>query len=208
MMAMEPVLEYPAARCIIPSMLTGGIGLIAIALQVGTGGAQTKDYYARRGLMGYAFALYEPVPNLDASPAIRTPMDDLSHTRAVLMPAITDLAQALGVSRQAVYDWQNGKSIGSVNAARLADLAKAADVFATEGLTSPSQLLRRPIKGGKTFFDLVREGGSAENAVRELVARVRRELIQRQVLAARLANRKRPAVPWEDYGSPILNETG
>jgi transcriptional regulator with XRE-family HTH domain len=118
------------------------------------------------------------------------------------------LAQALGVSRQAVYDWQNGKAIGAFNVARLADLAKAADVFAREGLTSPSQLLRRPIKGGKSFFELVREGGSAENAIRDLVSRVRRELLQRQVLAARLENRKRPEIPWEDYGSPVLDETG
>lgn len=207
MMAMQPVLEYPAARCIIPPSLAGGIGLIAIALQVGTGGAQTTDYYARRGLMGYAVAAYEPAPNIDELPGIRTPIEDLSQIRAVLRPAITDLAQALGVSRQAVYDWQNGKAIGSVNAARLADLAKAADVLATEGLVSPSQLLRRPLASGKTFLDVVREGGSAENAIRELVSRVRRELQQRQMLGARLANRKRPAVPWDDYGSPILDET-
>jgi transcriptional regulator with XRE-family HTH domain len=158
--------------------------------------------------MGYAFALYEPAPNIEVSPTTRTPMEDLSHIRAVLKPAITDLARALAVSRQAIYDWQNGKAIGSVNAARLADLAKAADVFAIEGLTSPSQLLRRPINGGKTFFDVVQEGGSAENAIWELVSRVRRELLQRQMLATRLANRKRPAVPWEDYGSPVLDEAG
>lgn len=205
---MEPVLEYPAAKCIIPPMLAGGIGLLAMALQVGTGGVQTTDYYTRRGLMGYAFALYEPAPNIEAPPDIRTPMEDLSHIRAVLRPTVTDLAQALGVSRQAIYDWQNGKAIGSVNVVRLADLAKAADVFAVECLTSPSQLLRRPIKDGKTFFDVVQEGGSAENAIRELVSRVRRELLQRQILAARLANRKRPEVSWEDYGSPVLDETG
>ncbi len=203
---MEPVLGYPSAAGLIPSML-GGFSLIAIALQVGTGGAQTTDYYKQRGPIGYAFALYEPPPNIEALPAIRTPMENLSHIRTVLMPAITDLAQALGVSRQAVYDWQNGKAIGSVNAARLADLAKAADVLATEGLVSPSQLLRRPLASGKTFLDVVREGGSAENAIRELVSRVRRELQQRQMLGARLANRKRPAVPWDDYGSPILDET-
>lgn len=207
MTAMEPVLEYPSARCIIPHVLAGRVGLMATALQVGTGGAQTTDYYKQRGLMGYAFVLYEPAP-IEAVPAIRTPTEDLSHVRTVLRPAITDLAQALGVSRQAIYDWQNGKPIGSVNAARLADLAKAADVFAAEGLTSPSQLLRRPITGEKTFFDVVQEGGSAESAIRELVSRVRRELLQRQTLASRLANRRRPAVPWEDHGSPILDETG
>jgi hypothetical protein len=202
---MERVLEYPDTQYIIPIALMRGIGLIAIALQVGTGGAQTNDYYIQRGPMGYAFAPYESAPRNDTQ-VIRTPMEDLSHIRSILKPAITDLARALGVSRQAIYDWQNGKPIGAINAARLAGLARAADVFAAEGLTIPSQLLRRSINGGKTFFDIVRDGGSAENAIRELVARVRRELLQRQMLSARLATRKRPAIPWEDYGSPVLDE--
>lgn len=178
--------------------------MIAIALQVGTGGAQTNDYYMQRGPMGYAFAHYD-VPIID-TPVTRTPMEDLSHIRVILKPAITDLSQALGVSRQAIYDWQNGKPIGARNAGRLAGLARAADIFAAEGLPMPSQLLRRSIKDGKTFFDIVREGGSAENAIGELVSRVRRELLQRQMLSARLAKRKRPVIPSEDYGSPILDE--
>jgi hypothetical protein len=201
---MERVLEYPNPQSVVPIALVGGIGLIAIALQVGTGGAQTNDYYMRRGPMGYAFAHYD-VPIIDTQ-VTRTPMEDLSHIRAILKPAITDLSQALGVSRQAIYDWQNGKPIGARNAVRLAGLARAADILAAEGLTMPPQLLRRPIRDGKTFFDIVRDGGSAENAIGELVSRVRRELLQRQMLSARLANRKRPAIPSEDYGSPILDE--
>jgi hypothetical protein len=204
---MERVLEYPNAQYAIPIALVKGIGLIAIALQVGTGGAETNDYYVQRGPMGYAFARYDAA-HINETSVIRTPTEDLSRIRAILNPGVTDLARALGVSRQAIYDWQNGKTIGAVNAGRLAGLARAADIFAAEGLTLPSQLLRRPIKDGKTFFDILHEGGSAENAIRELVSRVRRELVQRQMLSARLANRKRPASPSEDYGSPILDETG
>lgn len=204
---MNTILEYPAAR---PSMaaFAGMIGLTAIALQVGTGGVQTADYYKQRGPMGYAFVAYDLFPPLDAAVHARTPMEDLSHIRAVLKPAVTDLAHALGVSRQAIYDWQSGKPINADNAARLADLARAADIFAGEGLTASAQLLRRPITSGKGLFDIAREGESAEGAARKLTQMVLREVRQRQMLAERLANRKRPTAPSDSYGVPMLDEQG
>jgi hypothetical protein len=190
------------------TMLAGVISLTAIALQVGTGGAQTAEYYRQRGPKGYAFAVYDPAPGIEDPASTRTPAEDLSHIRAVLKPAVTDLARALGVSRQAIYDWQSGKPIAAENAARLADLARAADVFATEGLTASAQLLRRPIGSGKRLFDIAREGGSAEDVARRLIQIVRREVHQRQMLAERLANRKRPSVPSDNYGVPMLDELG
>ena len=134
------------------------------------------------------------------------PAGDISHIRAVLRLTITDLARALGVSQQAVYDWQSGKQIAVDNATRLADLARAADVFAEEGTTVSAQLLQRPIVSGKGLLDIAREGGSAEEAARKLIQMMQRELRQRHMLAESLANRKRPAAPSDSYGIPILNE--
>jgi hypothetical protein len=179
-----------------------------IALQPGTGGAQTAEYYKQRGPKGYSFVAYDPAPAVDDPTSPRTPAEDLAHIRAVLRPAITDLAYALGVSRQALYDWQSGKPVAAENAVRLADLARAADVFAAEGLTASAQLVRRPISSGKTLFDLTRDGRSAEDAARKLAQMVRRELEQRQMLAKRLANRKRPSLPSDSYGVPMLDELG
>lgn len=204
---MVAVLDYPSARPGM-TMFAGVIGLTAIALQVGTGGAQTAEYYRQRGPKGYAFVAYDPAPAVEDPASTRTPAEDLSHIRAVLKPAVTDLARALGVSRQAIYDWQSGKPIAAENAARLADLARAADVFAGEGLTASAQLLRRPIASGKRLFDIAREGGSAEDAARKLIQMVRRELRQRQMLAERLANRNRSSVPSDSYGVPMLDELG
>ena len=203
---MGKVLDYPTAR---PNMTMLAVAIVtAIALQVGTGGAQTAEYYKQRGPRGYAFAAYDPPPAIEEPASTRTPSEDLSHIRAVLRPTITDLARALGVSRQAIYDWQSGKQIAAENAARLADLARAADVFAAEGLTASAQLLQRPIVSGKRLFDIAREGGSAEEAARKLIQMVRRELRQRQMLAERLANRKRPAAPSDSYEIPMLDELG
>ncbi len=203
---MAPALAYPTIR---PQavLLAGFIGLTATALSVGTGGQPTADYYRQRGVMGYALAAYDSAPGIQPRP-IRTPAEDLAHVRATLKPSITDLASALGVSRQAVYDWNQGKPVAPANAARLADLAKAADVLSMEGLTTTGSVLRRPIIAGKSLFDIVRDGGAAEDSARKLLQIVQREQQQRERLAVRLASRQRPAASFEDYGSPMLDEVG
>lgn len=206
---MEKQLCYPNVRAAVwsgPAALV--IGLTAIALQVGTGGAQTAAYYVQRGLKGYAFVAYDFPPEIKDPPKIRTPTEDLAHIRAFLKPAVTDLSTAMGVSRQAVYDWQNGKPIAAENASRLADLARAADMLAMAGVTATVQLLRRPVVSGKTLLDIARDGGSLETAAKRLVQVVRREIEQRQMLAARLKGRTKPAIPSEDYGTPVLDELG
>ena len=57
--------------------------------------------------------------------AIHGPAGDLEHIRTTLRISVSDLARALGVSRQAVYDWRAGKAITPDNGERLIDLAPA-----------------------------------------------------------------------------------
>lgn len=188
------------ARVIVP--------LTAIGLQVGTGGAATAQYYIQRGTKGYALGSYEGGFRIEAANTVSKATEDLARIRTVLKSTVTELANALGVSRQSIYDWQSGQPITAENAAKLADMARATDIFATEGLTTTSQMLRRPISGGKNFFDMVRDGGSAEAAANMLVQLVRRENEQRKALDARLMKRNRRPVSSEDFGVPILNEEG
>jgi transcriptional regulator with XRE-family HTH domain len=184
------------------------VPITALGLGVGTGGSATLDYVKERGIRGYPFAVYDS--SRKASEAVEsTPTENLRRIRAVLKPTVTDLAGLLGVSRQAIYDWQAGKPIASENASHLADLARAADVFAVEGLTGASQVLRRSIRDGKNFFALVKEGNSADGAARTLVEIVRRESSQRQALRKRLAGRPRPErEAFEEIGAPMLDERG
>jgi predicted transcriptional regulator len=136
-----------------------------------------------------------------------TAVENISRIRAILIPTVTDLAGLLSVSRQAIYDWQAGKPITAENSARLEELAKAVDLLAIEGLRGTSQALRRPIRNGKTFFDLVKEGAPAESAARGLIQIIRTENDQREALRKRLAGRKRPSrEAFEDIGVPMLNE--
>jgi len=134
-------------------------------------------------------------------------VENISRIRAVLNPTVTDLARILKVSRQAIYDWQAGKPIAAENAARLAELVRAADLFAVEGLRGTSQAMRRPIKNGKNFFELVEGGSPADTAARRLIEIVRSEFRQREALRNRLAGRKRPSrEAFGEIGAPMLDE--
>jgi len=178
-----------------------------LGLEVGTGGAATFVYVQSRGIMGYPFVGYEWTGRVASAVAGPTIIENVSRIREVLNPTVTDLAGILHVSRQAIYDWQAGKPIAEENAARLAELVKAADLFAVEGLKGTSQTMRRPIKDGKNFFDLIKEGSPADTAARDLIEIIRREYRQREALRKRLAGRKRPSRDvFEDIGAPMLNE--
>lgn len=154
--------------------------------------------------MGYAFARFAVSPENNRVEEA-TPTENLSKVRSVLNPSVADLARALNVSRQSIYDWQSGGSITPENAKKLNELARAADVFVAEGLTATNQLLRREF-GGQSFFDKVRNGGSAEDAARQLVKIARRETEQRQMLDRRLKGRVPSAISADEIGAPNLSE--
>ena len=189
--------SYPAAS-------RGLSAIIASALLVGTGGHMTVDYLVERQDRGYKFNEFGRTILRQAF-VERTPVENLRYIREVLKPSVTDLANLFGVSRQSVYDWQNGTTPSPDHIARLQNIAKAATVFAVEGSTASAQLLRRPVAGGKTLFDIIREGGSAEDAARTLVQMNRREQTQRESLKTRLVGR-RPRTDAE-YGVPMLGES-
>jgi transcriptional regulator with XRE-family HTH domain len=178
-----------------------------LGLEVGTGGAATFVYVQSRGNRGYPFAMYEWSRRVAEALVGATVIENIGRIRDLLGPTVTDLAGLLNVSRQAIYDWQAGKPIAGENSARLEELAKAADLLALEGLRGTSQALRRPIRNGKTFFDLLKEGGSAESAALGLIQIIRTENNQREALRKRLAGRKRPSrEAYGDIGTPMLDE--
>lgn len=183
---------------------------LVCALLAGTGGYATADYLAKRSDHGYRFIQFKNVTSeVDITAqmdVVRTSAENLARIREILKPTITELANLFDVSRQAVYDWQAGKPTASENAAKLDDLAKAADVFAATGTEGSSQLLRRKIAGSKSLLDVVREGGSATSAAQVLAQTLVREAKQREQLALRLAGRAKPNIQHDDYGVPMFDE--
>jgi len=180
-----------------------------IGLGIGTGGAATLDYVRKRGSMGYPYAPYESRHKALEAVASQMPVENIARIRGVMGCTVTDVAVMLGVSRQAIYDWQAGKAMAPENASRLSALTRAADIIAGESLARTPRLLHRSIRAGKNFFELVREGGSAEGAASRLVEIVHGEARERETLKKRLAGRARPVrEAFEDIGSPMLEEKG
>jgi transcriptional regulator with XRE-family HTH domain len=138
-------------------------------------------------------------------PCANSPTQNLAQIREVFHPSITELANLFGVSRQAIYDWQAGKGTSSEHSEKLETLAKASTILASPGVPL-SQLLRRKLPGGKTFFEIVKDGDSAELAALKLLELAKRDTEQRQKLEARLSGRKRPLINRGDIGLPMLSE--
>lgn len=135
-----------------------------------------------------------------------TSVQDLVSIRHILKPTVLELANLFGVSRQAVYDWQDGAQPNEQTRERLADLARAANVFAQAGVAVDTQTLRRKMTGGKTLLDAVLTGGDAVQLAQSLTGTLKRENSQRERLAHQLAGRKRSPPNSSDYGAPSLAE--
>ena len=135
----------------------------------------------------------------------RSPSENLSRIREVLKPAVSDLATTFGVSRQSVYNWLNGEPVADENAAKLQDLAQAADVLAHGGVNTNVALLKRKFANGRTLMQVAQAGESARDAAQMLVQLHKREAAQRERMSARFANRaKTPASA--DFDLPASND--
>jgi transcriptional regulator with XRE-family HTH domain len=169
---------------------------------VGTGGHLSLEHIQRGGQQ----ALYA-APSVEVAVVddVRTPAEDLARIREVLRPAVSDLATTLGVSRQSVYNWLNGEQVAEENAARLRDLAQAADVLAHEGVAVNAALLKRKFANGRTLMQVAQAGESARGTALVLVQIHKREVAQRERMNARFANRaKKPASA--DFDLPLSND--
>ena len=136
----------------------------------------------------------------------RSPAENLARIREVLKPTMLELASMFGVSRQAVYDWQQGSQPVPQTTRRLAQLARVADVLAEAGLSVDATTLRRKVADGRTLLDAASSGDDAESVVRSLMGTLKREASQRERLQVQLAGRKRGPANPSDYGAPTLSE--
>ncbi|MCG9047088.1 hypothetical protein [Laribacter hongkongensis] len=136
---------------------------------------------------------------------VRTPSENLTRIREVLNPAVSDLATTFGVSRQSVYNWLNGEPVAEENAAKLQDLAQAADVLAHEGVTVNAALLKRKFANGKTLMQVAQAGESARDAALMLVQIHKREAVQRERMNTRFANRVKTSAT-ADFDLPASND--
>lgn len=176
-----------------PPSLTRVVGWASAALLttlavVGTGG----ELQFRKFPEKLAHASTHATAIVEATVS-RTPAEDLARIREVLSPAVSDLAATLGVTRQSIYNWLNNEPVAQENAAKLHDLAQAADVLAHEGITVNATLLKRKFANGRTLLQVAQAGDSARDAAAMLSQILKREAQQRERIAARFIGRPKTA---------------
>lgn len=199
------VTERPAATGV-TSTLVRWVGWMTAAgaalTSVGTGGELSPQQLQRSAQQAQHMVSVVDVAEIEQ---VRTPGENLLRIREVLNPAISDLATTFGVSRQSVYNWLNGEPVADENAAKLQDLAQAADVLSHEGVSINAALLKRKIDNGRTLMQIAKAGESAMDAALMLVQIHKREAAQRERMNARFANRaKTPASA--DFDLPAAND--
>ncbi len=174
-----------------------------VPLQVGTGGQATAAFHSIFGHRGYALTRHEyEQHNVTPVVEVASVPDDLKLIREFLKPSVAELANALSVSRQSIYDWQAGKHISQENSGRVRELAIACAELSSAGIMPSSQLLRRKILAGQNLLVLVANDNPGRETAQMLVSVLQSEQRQREALSSRLDK----AVDMTDFGRPHLHE--
>jgi transcriptional regulator with XRE-family HTH domain len=178
--------------------------VLACAFLVGTGGATTTNYLRHRGDRGYRFPQVVIPENLNAN--FREPAENLKLVRDVFKFSISDLAHALNVSRQTVYNWMAGETPLPERTNRIDDLAQAADLITAHGLNMTAYASKRKLRNGKTLIEIVQEGGSAQNAVLNFIQIATEESNQHKLLQRKFVGRPRAKIEDAEFGIPKFEE--
>jgi len=168
-----------------------------IAFSIGTGGYLTAEYCKQRK---DRIAFSSKDVQVERAAIIATPADDLARIKFILNLTVSELADCIGVSRQAIYNWKSGADIKTRNAVKLESLKSAADVISGAGLHASGLLLARKLPGGKTLLEIVSAGGDGGEAARSLVQMLRQESEARRALDERFRNRQIPTNPDNTFG--------
>lgn len=185
-----------------------GIAAVSLGLQVGTGGAPTFEYHKSRGNRGYAHIyLIQNISEYHDVIVNRNPIENLTRIRTIIKSSITELAAIFKVSRQAVYNWQNGTNQPETeHQALLGELANAADQFVKYNIIDIKKMINRKIVGGKNFIEIVKNGESVESAANCLIQLAQKEDEQRRKLTDRLKHRTKPEFDFGEMGISQFSE--
>lgn len=106
-----------------------------------------------------------------ASIDVRSAQQHLENIKSVFALPISDLAQALGVTRQSIYKWMSASATPEGdNLSRLASLSRIADQFSNAKIKRAGALLSVKISGEKSVLELFRSGESVDKYIPQLVA--------------------------------------
>ncbi len=183
------------------------VAVTLFACLVGTGGVSSAEYFAQREERGYRFDSLIPLKPIARALNVESFAQQLNLLRSALPVSVTTLADIFGVSRQTIYDWQNGATAAQLYQEKLRDLMRGTNALAESGIAISGHMLKRPISNGRSLLDAWRSGVAGMEAVSELAKLVLREREQQQTLSDRLKGRLTQTDP-ADFGSPSYSEHG
>ncbi len=173
----------------------------------GTGGLVTVRFLTERR-QGYSLPgieLPEPAREVETTEELIDFAAMTALIRDVFGRSMSRLADIFGVSRQTLYNWLAGEVPNQRHQQKLREFAAGAQVFQELGLKLTPPMLSRTVSRGRSFFDLIAEGGDGAEAARKLTEIIRRAERDKTRLIATTGGRK--AKPEQsDLGTPALDE--
>ncbi len=170
-------------------------------LEVGTGGVAGESFL-RQGLGYRRFVLLKPQEQVEEiAPYAKV----MQQVRAGFGRTMSRLPELFGVSRQTLYNWLDGETPKLAHQERLVQLAEAAQVFMNMGFKPTPVMFDRTMANGRTFLQLLAEGGDGAETAKRLIRIVDRGNDSRGKLNALLAGRK-AKVDASDIGARSLDE--
>ena len=132
---------------------------------------------------------------------VRSPAQHINNIRSVLDLPISDLANLLDVSRQAVYKWiSNSATPESEKFDRIAALSRIADKLEEAHVSRAGSLLKMKTFDGYSLLDLLKSGEDCHKQVQILINEA--SLMESSYLRSGLASSKaEPTSDWQSYVS-------
>jgi hypothetical protein len=169
----------------------------------GTGGIEGLDFNeARRGYPRFQLINAPIIPQAPYGPYAEL----MEEVKAGFGRTMSYLPPVFGVSRQTLYNWLAGESPKEQHQAKLIQLAEAARIFAEAGFKPTPTMLERTVAHGKSFVDLLGDGGDGREIAQKLMRIAHRGAAAREKLDAILGDRKSLRLDVSEMGRPSLRE--
>jgi transcriptional regulator with XRE-family HTH domain len=115
-------------------------------------------------------AIGEEIAYLD----VRKPAEHIENIRHIFNISISDLADFMGVSRQAIYKWLTGSSVPEqAKQDRIITLSRIADEFQAAGISRVGSLLKMKAFGGRSLLDILLTGENPMEYIAALIHEAR-----------------------------------
>jgi hypothetical protein len=155
----------------------------------GTAGVTSATFCAERLSNGAPYQFLRLARTDVTQPPATIGQSSVEMIIASLRPSVAQLAAALGVSRQRVYDWRAGEPMSATSADRVALLIEASRLLHQPVLRDP-QILDRKVVGGQSFWLAAADGKNLVELAQGITDFIQRSDRERSALRQSIKQRR------------------